>query len=121
MPAGRPVSPGALSAAATLRAPASPREPPPARSLRTSALACAPELDDELRLVGELAALELGVDLLAVDRDLEHSALRGHQGNARELILVRVEDLFRQTGGFCQVASRCAVFDLDVHRACSFH
>ena len=74
-----------------------------------------PDLCDKLIVIGECAGGLLRVDVLAIDPDLEDAASAGHEADARELTLVVVRDLFRQTDGFVEVASSGAVFDLELH------
>src|SRR5437879_6891194 len=56
----------------------------------------------------------VGVDDLAVDRDLEDAAGAFLQAGGEPVL--RLDGLL-QTGGLRQVVSLAAVFDLDVHRA----
>ena len=53
----------------------------------------------------------LGVNQLAVHRNLEHPALRGFQGDPGDLVLELVQQLGHQTGGTIGIVSNCAVFD----------
>ncbi len=70
--------------------------------------------NDRVR-VGEGASLFLRVEIVSGQSYFKDAARTWHQTNAGELILVIVRYLFRQTGGFFQVASSSAVFDLEFH------
>ena len=74
-----------------------------------------PYLRDELVLIGELTGLLLRVDLSAIKPDLEDAARTWHQADPGKAIRVIVRDLFRQTGGFLEITSSGAVFDLEFH------
>ena len=68
-------------------------------------------------LVGEPTALQFGVDQLAVDGQLEAAAAAGDQLQVADLLLVRVQQLARQTEGLRLVVSHRTVFQLQVHGA----
>ena len=50
--------------------------------------------------LGEAPLLQLGEDQLAVNGDLESSAIGGNYRAPRDVHLFLAEDLFRQTDGF---------------------
>ena len=72
------------------------------------------DLLEDLLVRGEAVRGLVGVDDLAVDRDLEDAARALAQAGGDA---VRVLDGGLQTGGLGQVVSLAAVQDLDVHRA----
>ena len=69
--------------------------------------------------VGELARLELGVDQIAVDGQLEAAAPFGDQRQLFDLLLVRGQQLARQTDGLRLVVSHRAVLEFHVHGCAS--
>ena len=74
-----------------------------------------PHRFDHFLLIRELAGFELGVNQLTVERQLEAAAAAGDKLQFLDLLLVRRQDLARQTDGFGLIASGSAVFDLDNH------
>lgn len=61
--------------------------------------------------IRELPGGLLGMDQRIAEGDLVDAAIAGNQRDARELVEVVVENVFRQTGGFSEVSSRGAVLD----------
>lgn len=72
------------------------------------------DLLQHLVWIGVLAGIFFGVNQFTIDRDLVNAPTRWYEGDLLNGFVVIVKDLFRQTGGFCEVASRGAVFDGDV-------
>lgn len=68
-------------------------------------------LENEVGL-RELACLEFGINLLAIDADLKFSTGRGNERD-RTHLLFEAQKLFRQTDGMRLVVSNVAVFDCD--------
>jgi hypothetical protein len=73
------------------------------------------DLADDRFFLGKLAGLELGVDKLAIDRNLEPAAVGRHEFQVRKLLLARPKDLFRQTDGLGFIVSSGTVDDADGH------
>ena len=73
------------------------------------------DLGDDLFFVGELAGFQLGVNLFAIDRDLEPAAVRRHEFQVRELSLTSPEHFLRQTDGLRLVISRRTIDDSHSH------
>ena len=69
----------------------------------------------DIAIVWKLVGLQLGVDFRAVDADLKASVAERDQGQAADVLLVLVQQVFRQTDGFGFIASSRAVFDPNVH------
>jgi hypothetical protein len=67
--------------------------------------------------VGELPGLELGVDQVAIDRQLEAPAASGDQFQLSDLLLVRGQQLARQTDGLRLVPSHRAILEFQIHCA----
>lgn len=55
-------------------------------------------------------------DLLLIQKDLERSGLARRDGDAAQPRVIIVQEVLRQTGGTCQVASAGTVFDPDFTR-----
>ncbi len=70
---------------------------------------------DHLLLIGEFARLELGVDEFATHGQLETAAAGGNQLQVLDLLLVRAQQLGRQTDGLRLVVSHRAVFQFHMH------
>ena len=66
-------------------------------------------------LIGELAGLELRVDQFVIDRQLEAAAAGGDQLQLLDLLLVRFQQLGRQTDGLRFVVSDGTVLKFEVH------
>ena len=66
-------------------------------------------------LIGEAPGLQLGVDQLSVERQFEAAAARGDQLQLADLLLVRREELARQTDGLRLVVSHRTVDEFHVH------
>ena len=67
-----------------------------------------------LDLIGfrETVVLQFREDLFPIEEDFERSGLSGDDGHAaRELLVVIMKEVLRQTGGSSKVSSRGAVFD----------
>lgn len=71
----------------------------------------------DLPIVGKDAGFELGVNFCPVDNDLEPAVVIRDQGQSLNLLFVADQYIFRQTDGFGLIASRCAIFNLDIHTA----
>jgi len=71
-------------------------------------------------VVREFAGLELGVDQVAVQRDLEGSAARWHEGHFLDLLLELGQQLARQTDGLRLVVSHRTVDQPHIHVASPF-
>jgi hypothetical protein len=65
--------------------------------------------------VGELAALQLGIDQFAIDGQLEAAAAGRDQFQVPDLLFVGRQQLARQTEGLRLVVSHRAEFQLHVH------
>ncbi len=68
-------------------------------------------------IVGKDAGFELGVNFCPVDNDLKAAVVIRNQGQSLNPLFVVSQEIFRQTDGFGLIASRCAIFNLDVHTA----
>ena len=68
-----------------------------------------------LRLIGKLACLQLGVQQLAIDGQFEAAAAAWDELQFLDLLLVRAEQLGRQTDGLRFVISHRTVLQLHVH------
>ena len=66
---------------------------------------------EDLSWFGVPAQVELRVEQLVVHFELEGAALAGDEGEARDHVLVVVEDIGRRTGGPVVVVSGDAVFE----------
>ena len=64
-------------------------------------------------MFGEAAFLVFGEDDGVVEGYLEGAAAGGDELEARQVLFVFIQHLFRQTDGFREVASRGAVFDAE--------
>ena len=71
-------------------------------------------IEDPL-LVGELAGLQLGVEQIAVHRELETTASRWNELQILDLLFVGGEELGRQTDGLRLVVSHRTVLEFHVH------
>ena len=61
---------------------------------------------------GEPVVLQFRKDLFPVEEDFKRTAFSWDDGHAaRELLVIIVEEVLRQTGGSSKVTSRGAVFD----------
>jgi hypothetical protein len=65
--------------------------------------------------VGEFAGLQLGVDQLAIERDLKAAAAGGEELQTLDLLFIFRQDLACQTDSLRLVASNRAVTQLNVH------
>jgi hypothetical protein len=65
--------------------------------------------------VGEFAGLQLGVDRLAIERDLKAAAAGGEELQTLDLLFIFRQDLACQTDSLRLVASNRAVTQLNVH------
>ena len=70
---------------------------------------------NEFVFVGELARLELGIELLAAHGKLEAASCRGNHDETTDRALVTRQELGRQTDGLRLVVSKCTVFERDIH------
>jgi hypothetical protein len=75
---------------------------------------CGSDLGEDFLVLGEAPLRELGEHELAVHRDLETTAVRGHEDELFEVELLLFQDFGRQTDGLRDVASGAAVLDLDL-------
>lgn len=66
-------------------------------------------------LIWKLAGLQFRVNQVAVDADLKAAARRWDELEVLDLLLVRGQELARQTEGLGLVVSHRAVFDFHVH------
>ena len=73
---------------------------------------------DDLLGFRKLACRFLGVDERVAERDLIHTTVAGDEGHVLDLVIMIVEQCFRQTGGFLEVASGGAVFDRERSLVC---
>lgn len=64
-------------------------------------------------MFGEAAFLVLGEDDLVIEGYFEGAAAGGDEFQALDVLFMLVQQLFRQTDGFREVASRSAVFDAE--------
>lgn len=64
-------------------------------------------------MFGEAAFLVFGEDEFVVQGYFESAAAGGNEFQAFDILFVLVQQLFRQTDGFREVASRSAVFDAE--------
>jgi hypothetical protein len=71
-------------------------------------------------LVRELASLQLRIDEVAIDGELEAAAGGGDQLQRLDLLLVRGQELGRQTDGLRLVVSHRAVLEFHVHACLPF-
>ena len=76
-----------------------------------------PQRGLDFPIVGKDAGFELGVNFCPVDNDLEPAVVIRDQGQSLNLLFVVGQYIFRQTDGFGLIASRCAIFNLDIHTA----
>jgi len=65
--------------------------------------------------IGKLAGLQLGINQVAIHLQLEGAPARRDQVQILDLLLVRRQQLARQTDGLRFIVSHRAVFELDVH------
>ena len=70
---------------------------------------------DRPRLFRELAGLHLGIDQVAIDRQLKAAAARRNHLQFADLLLVRAEQLARQTDGLRLVISHRTVLEFYFH------
>jgi hypothetical protein len=77
--------------------------------------AVANRVDDRL-FIRKLASVQLGVNQLPVHGQLEATSARGNQVEPLDLLLVRRQQLVRQTDGLRLVVSHRAVTQFHVHR-----
>ena len=66
-----------------------------------------------LGVIGEAAFLVFGEDDLVIQGNFKGAASGGEELQARYVLFVFIQHLFRQTDGFREVASRGAVFDAE--------
>ena len=89
-------------------------EGPPSRNARSGrGLEPLADLDDHAPLIRELARLQTGIEGDAVHADLKRPAGGGDQGDLSDAVLVRTEQLVRQTDGSGEVTSTGAIANFD--------
>ena len=76
-----------------------------------------PQRGLDLLIVGKNVGFELGVNFCPVDNNLEAAVVIRDQGQSLNLLFVVDQYIFRQTDGFGFIASRRAIFNLDIHTA----
>ncbi len=74
------------------------------------------KVSENLIRVRMLACLLFRMDNGVANGDFVDATRRGDKGDGAYFTCVLIEDLFRQTGGFFEVASRSAEFDRYGHR-----
>jgi hypothetical protein len=72
---------------------------------------------NQLVFVGELARLELGVELPAAHGKFEAASCGGNHDESTNGALVTRQKLGRQTDGLGFIVSKCAVFERDIHES----
>ena len=75
---------------------------------------------NDRRFVGEFACCQLGVDQLSIDGQFEATSACRDQLQVADLLLVRREQLARQTDGLWLIVSHRAVFEFQIHDGSSF-
>ena len=69
----------------------------------------------DLVVFWKYARLQLRIDLCPINDDLEAAVIVRHEGQVLNALFVVAEQIVRQTDGFWLIASRCAVFDPNIH------